>query len=212
MIENYKKDKNGVIFQVQKNKINYNLDYIKNSYNNYGTKVDNMSYLRYGYLVGILPNVINSILDVGYGNGSFLSVCKKKIDKCYGTDISGYMIPDGCSFIDSNEIFNRHFDVVCFFDSLEHFDDIYFLDKLNCDYIFISLPECHYISDKWFDDWKHRRVDEHLWHFNKKSLSSFMHGQGFELVNYSNIEDIIRTPIDENPNILTGVFKKIKNI
>ena len=41
-------------------------------------------------------------------------------------------------------------------------------------------------------------------------MEKFMIDQGYELVKFSNIEDIIRTPIDELPNILTGIFKKIK--
>ena len=37
------------------------------------------------------------------------------------------------------EPFSQHYDVITFFDSLEHFDDVYFLDKLNCDYVCISI-------------------------------------------------------------------------
>jgi SAM-dependent methyltransferase len=210
MLENYEEDKNGLIFQIEKNKINYDVNYINNSYNNYGPKVDNMSHLRYGFMSGVIQEKINSILDVGYGNGSFLNICKKNINECYGTDISGYEIPKDCTFLDIDKIYNCYFDVVCFFDSLEHFDDVYFLEKLNCSYIYISLPECHYLSDEWFMGWKHRRENEHLWHFNREGMKKFMEEQGYELICYSNIEDIIRTPIDLLPNILTGIFKKIK--
>ena len=74
----------------------------------------------------------------------------------------------------------------------------------------ISVPECHYFSDEWFVSWKHRRKDEHIWHFSSKSLIEFMNSQGFILINISNIEDNIRRPVDDIGNILTGVFKKIK--
>jgi hypothetical protein len=212
MIKNYKKDKNGLIFQIEKNKIDYDFNYVNIRYNTLGTKGQEMSYLRYGFITGVLQKEINSILDFGYGNGSFLNVCKNKIERCYGTDISGYEIPQNCIFIESEKIFDYHFDIICFFDSLEHLDDVYFLDKLNCDYICISLPECHYLSDEWFDKWKHKRENEHLWHFNRDSMKNFMQDQGYELITFSNIEDIIRTPIDNLTNILTGVFKKIDDI
>ena len=42
-------------------------------------------------------------------------------------------------------------------------------------------------SDDWFRSWKHRREDEHIFHFNDQSL------------------------IDDNKNILTGIFKKKSN-
>jgi hypothetical protein len=207
MLENYKVDEFGVIKQKKIiNKItDYNLNYIKNSYNSYGEKVNNISHLRLGYLIGAIGK-INKLLDVGYGNGDFLKLASTFIENCYGNDISGYEIPNNCSFID--DIFKENFDVICFFDSLEHFDDINFIKNLKTTYIYISLPWCHYHSDEWFLNWKHRREDEHIYHFNDISLIKFMENCGFEKVSISNIEDIVRTPINNDFNILTGIFKK----
>ena len=42
-----------------------------------------------------------------------------------------------------------------------------FVKKLKCKYILISVPCCHYYSDDWFKNWKHRRPDEHIFHFNE---------------------------------------------
>ena len=109
-----------------------------------------------------------------------------------------------------NTIFDGHYDVISFFDSLEHFDDIYFLDKLQCDYICISVPWCHNFNDEWFENWKHRRPDEHLWHFDEKSLRRFVESQNYEYVNHTNIEDSIRKTEYSYPNILTSIFKKVK--
>jgi len=148
------------------------------------------------------------LLDVGYGNGDFLKVCSQKVKSCYGNDVSNYPLPNGVKFIE--DITKHEFDVVCFFDSLEHFENIDFISKINTKYIFISLPWCHYKSDDWFSSWKHRREDEHLWHFNETSLVKFMSEMGYEVLKISNLEDIIRKPINEDENILTGIFKKIK--
>ncbi len=206
MLKNYKKLSNGIIKQIKVNKINYNKDYINKSYDSYGDLVSKMSHLRFGYLMGTVKRVPESILDIGYGNGDFLKTCKSQIKKCYGNDVSGYELPKGIESVD--DIKNGFYDVITFFDSLEHFDDISFIKDLNCNYIMISVPWCHYISDEWFDCWKHRRENEHIYHFNEKSLKNFMEENGYKLVVYSNIEDTIRKSKDEKENILTAIFKK----
>jgi hypothetical protein len=95
------------------------------------------------------------------------------------------------------------------FDVLEHFDDIYTIKKIKTNYFIISIPECHYFSDEWFTSWKHRKPDEHIWHFNSKSLINFMNEIEFEVVCFSNVEDVIRKSNDNHSNIMTGIFKKI---
>jgi SAM-dependent methyltransferase len=207
MLENYTKLDNGLIKQDSINKIEYNSEYITTSYNNYGLKTTQMAYLRLGYMLGVLKTIPTSILDVGYGNGEFIKTCTNIVKHCYGNDISGYPIPKGVEFVE--DIFSTKFDIVCFFDVLEHFENIYEIKNLQTEYIIISLPECHYFSDEWFQTWKHRRLDEHLWHFNKSSLITFMKEIGYESMDLCNIEDTIRKHPYEYSNILTGVFKKI---
>jgi hypothetical protein len=207
-IENYIKQKNGVIKQKNVNKIQYNYEY-SNKYNNYGENANYLSYIRLGVLLGSIGKIPESILDVGYGNGSFLNACKNIIKKCSGFDISGFPLPDDITI--ENSITDKKFDVVCFFDSLEHFDDINIIKELKCDYVFISVPWCHYFSDEWFLNWYHRRPNEHLWHFNDKSLCNFFNENGFERIYQSNFEDVIRknNTCNGNPNILSAIFKKI---
>jgi hypothetical protein len=206
MLENYELLDNGVIKQKTIfNKMQYGLDYSTLRYDSYGELTNYMSYLRYGYLVGVIGRIPDSIVDVGYGNGSFLTVCNKVVEHCYGYDVSDYPVPDGCQKLSN---LNSFYDVITFFDSLEHFDDISFVKDLNCNFICISVPECHYFSDDWFSSWKHRRPDEHLWHFNKQSLIEFMLECGFENVSSVNIEDNIRKHGFDYSNILTCVFKK----
>jgi len=127
-IENYIKLHNGVIKQKNINKIDYNFEY-SNKYNNYGEKANYLSYLRLGVLLGNINKIPNSILDVGYGNGSFLNASKNIIKNCSGFDISGFPLPDDISI--ENSIIDKHFDVICFFDSLEHFDDINIVKNTN---------------------------------------------------------------------------------
>jgi len=208
MMENYELTPNGVIKQKKIVNFlqNYDNNYIENRYNQYGEKGPQMAGLRLGYLISNLKEKPKSILDVGYGNGDFLKVCVQGIEKCYGNDVSGYPTPEGVEFVDN--IFKEHYDVICFFDVLEHFEDINFVKNLKCNFIYISVPWCHNFNDEWFMSWKHRREDEHLWHFNDKSIVNFFNEMGYELVVKSNVEDLIRTPIDDNENILTCIFKK----
>lgn len=206
MLSNYEKDKFGVIKQKTiSSKFVYDCNYSKQRYDSYKELSVYMSYLRYGFILGSIGKLPTSIVDVGYGNGSFLKVCSKTIKKCYGIDVSDYPIPENCEKLDS---FDRHFDIVTFFDSLEHFEDISFISKIDCNYLCISVPECHYFSDEWFENWKHRRPDEHLWHFNLESLTKFMFHSGYNLINSTNLEDIIRINGFEYSNILTCIFKK----
>lgn len=163
-----------------------------------------MSNLRLGYIIGSVGHVPESLSDVGYGTGSFLKCASSIVPNTFGHDVSGYPLPKNTQF--ESNIFERFYQVVTFFDSLEHFPAIYFLDKIKCKYICISVPWCHYFSDKWFDDWKHRRPNEHLWHFNQNSLISFMSHQGFDMINTCNYEDTIRKSTEPYENILSGVF------
>lgn len=205
MIENYFKLKNGVIKQKDVTKFEYDVNYVENSYNTYGELGMRMSYLRYGFMIGSLGFIPKKILDVGYGNGDFLSVCKNTIDTCYGYDVSGYKIPNGCLFTESLDV---EVDVITFFDSLEHFDDISFVKDLKTKYLLISVPWCHNLSDEWLLNWKHLRPNEHIYHFSEISLKNFMDENNFELINFVNLEDIIRQNKSTEKNILTAIFKK----
>jgi len=207
MLENYSRTSDGVVYQIDKTRIDYTKEYVNTRYVKYGELPTYMGYLRLGNIVGSIGKVPNSILDVGYGDGSFLKVCKNIIPKCYGYDISTYPIPDGCEI--SNSITENFYEVITFFDSLEHFEDINFVKKLNCDFVCISVPCCHYKSDEWFKNWKHRRPNEHLWHFNQNSLNNFMTNMGYLIVSSNNIEDTIRKNNENELNILTCVFKKV---
>lgn len=208
MLENYEKLEDGRIKQITCKPFIYDYSY-SDRYNSeeylFNTKI--ISYLRFGYIVGSIGKTPDSILDVGYGNGQFLLACSKQVKQCFGYDISEYNIPQGLTRVDS--MLNKFYDVITFFDSLEHFDDISFIKDLKCNYICISLPYCHYFSDRWFKNWKHRKPDEHLWHFNKEALITFMFNSGYEMVNTTNLEDTIRKSVNGEQNILIGIFKKL---
>ena len=88
MLDNYSKNVDGVVYQVDKNHIGYDKEYVNTRYVKYGELPTYMGYLRLGNIIGSIGGVPESILDVGYGDGSFLKVCENIIPDCYGYDIT----------------------------------------------------------------------------------------------------------------------------
>lgn len=210
MLDGYTVLKNGVIRQTGwfvAPKV-YDVNYIRERYETYGEKNEQMSEVRFNNIVKVIGKVPKTILDIGYGNGSFLKYASKFCET-YGSDISGYPIPEGSKFVD--KIDDKEYDVVCMFDVLEHFTDPTEVKKIKTKYLAISVPWCHYEKhgDNWFRGWKHRRPDEHLWHFNSLSLPKFLEPFGYELLDFSNVEDQIRQSTLPDPNILTAIFEKV---
>jgi len=208
MIDNYEITQDGVIKQTHITPFNYDIDYSDSRYSIFNDR-GNILNLRLGYIIGSIGKIPTSLMDVGYGNGDFLDSCAGFIPKLYGNDIHpAYPLNNGISFVDN--ILEQEIEVITFFDSLEHFTDLEWVKDLKCKYAVISLPWCYNgLNDEWFMNWKHRKPDEHLYHFNEVSLNNFMTRQGFKMINHCNIEDKIRTDKSLSPNILTACFQKI---
>lgn len=207
MLENYKKNKFGVIEQIVKYPFSYDSIYSDSRYSIFSDR-GNILNLRLGYIIGSIGKVPESLLDVGYGNGDFLNNCKNFIKSLYGNDIDPvYPLPEGINFVE--DITSHSVEVITFFDSLEHFHNIDFVKDLKCKYVIISLPWCYNGSnDDWFLNWKHRKPNEHIFHFDHISLEKFMDYNGYKMMNYSNLEDKIRIDNTLTPNILTACFIK----
>ena len=208
-MEGYTVDANGTVHQNTwfNAPVVYDVNYVRQRYDTYGDKNEKMSQIRFNNIVKNIGRVPYTILDVGYGNGSFLKHCKQYC-VAYGNDISGYPIPEGCTF--EANIFEKEWDVVCMFDVIEHMEDPFIIKNLKTTYLTITIPLCHYnkFGENWFMNWKHRRPDEHLWHYDESSLVKFAQTCGYNLVNLSHVEDEIRKPEFTLPNTLTGIFKK----
>ena len=100
MLKNYELLENGLIKQIEfvEEIQKYDVKYIDDRYNQYGEKGAQMAGLRLGHLLSVLDEKPNSILDVGYGNGDFLKLCKQGINNCYGNDITAQQSIDGLEF------------------------------------------------------------------------------------------------------------------
>lgn len=209
MVNNYEKTPEGVIRQVERKDFVYNEEYCFQKQSEQGgpEQEDKLSALRLGLIIGSLNSTITSLLDVGYGTGSFLKLASNVVKKCAGNDLSP-SIPLPTKILSVNDVTADYYDVITFFNSLEHMPDVNFLSQLKCKNVVITVPWCHYFSDNWFENWNHRRPDEHLWHFNEESLRRFMLKKGYTCSHYSNAEDIFRGSGLTYPNYLTAIFKK----
>ena len=181
---------------------------------NYAKKYDamphaRMSKLRADYVEKSFDSShIDSVLDVGHANGSFVKEMILREYKSFGTDLHG--IDFGVPEVELNG--PETFDLVTFFDSLEHFEDVREPLHKSKKYVLISLPNTPPKLELFKDSWKHYRPGEHLHYFNLKSLSLLMTEFGFHLTGYSYFEDQIREPSTFSnfscPNILSATYEK----
>ena len=153
----------------------------------------------------------DTICDVGFGTGAFLSEIghANPMTSLHGFDISPYPPP---YFVRIEPRWQeKEWDVVTFFDSLEHFDDLTCIKLLRAQTVVVSLPWYHpYLGPEWFARWKHRRPGEHLWHFTPEALAKLFTRAGMRAVYVGNPEDDVRLPEPDaqGPNILTMVFRR----
>jgi hypothetical protein len=104
------------------------------------------------------------------------------------------------------------FDILTFFDSLEHLPDPRApILKYEPSLVYVTLPECHHFyNSKWFMEWHHRKPGEHLWHWNRSTLDRFFLRLGYKPVLHSWHEDFLRKNGQcDLPNILSAIYTKI---
>lgn len=181
----------------------YDYTYIHDRYESYPT-TDAMSHLRLGFVRAVHPKP-GRLLDVGYGNGSFLKVATKAGYDAFGNDVHGCGEKFGIREVNLN---GAAWDIVTFFDSLEHFASLD-LPRHVCrqsNTVIVSVP-CLPDKEAEISAWRHYRPGEHLHYFTPMSLGLFMEGK--KLKACLDLEDTIRgSRKNGNWNILTAAFTK----
>jgi len=176
----------------------------------YNERSEKLQALRLGFVMGAHGDYVNSLIDVGFGNGAFMKFAKQQIKFVGGIDVTAVSVPDGCHKLERFD----PVDVVTFHDCLEHIPDLMFVRDIPAKTIVISLPYCH-IKDKglaWFEnDYPHLKKNEHLHHFDQNSLVKFMDNMGWHCTAISKHEDIIRRR-EVDWNILSASFKRKQEI
>jgi hypothetical protein len=216
MIDNYEMDPFGVIHQIDFTPIQYDKQYIS-YYEDKSDRTIKLGYQRLGWILGILGRIPDSVLEVGYGTGTFIEAARiTGVADCAGYDIAKYPLPDGVRFVEWDDALKTGWDLVAMFDVLEHIPDLSFLGNLEAGHLAIAVPYCRYrelgnAGDAWFRTWRMLLPNEHLHHFDRESLVALLAHHGFECVTLNTFEDGIRLrPRETGPNILCGFFRKAR--
>lgn len=142
MLDNYRIDTFGVIHQIAFTPITYDKQYI--SY--YEAKSDRtikLGYQRMGWIMGLMDRLPSSVLEIGYGTGTFIEAAQiARVPDCAGYDIARFPLPEGTRFVEWEEALGRSWDIVGMFDVLEHIPDLAFLERLDARHMAIAVPYC----------------------------------------------------------------------
>lgn len=212
MLDNYHIDEFGVIHQTEFSPIEYDHEYLT-YYEKLSDRTIKLGYQRMGWLLGYLQHVPESVLEIGYGIGSFIEAAKiNGVSRCAGCDVEAFPLPEGVEFADWETAMSQTWELVAMYDVLEHIPDLSFLSKIKCRYMVIAVPFCRWkeLGDDWFRDWRMLLPNEHLHHFDTQSLVALMEHCGFKCLDTNFFEDPIRLrPGETGPNILSAMFERL---
>jgi SAM-dependent methyltransferase len=138
--------------------------------------VRKMSELRWNFVQSTLGLSAGSrILDVGYGNGAFLKRARDADMAIFGIDLHNEDFGIPVVGFDTNQ----DYDLVCFFDSLEHLPDFTPVLQLHSRHVVVSIPNTPDFILTTPRKWRHFKPGEHLHYFSRASLDGLMQTWGF---------------------------------
>lgn len=171
---------------------------------------EEMSRLRWEFIQQHLALPEGSkVLDIGYGNGAFLKHAQRAGMEIFGIDLHGedFGVPEVTY---SSPI---GYDLVCFFDSIEHFSEFDKILGLNAGHVVASIPDPPELLLSQPHRWRHYKPGEHLHYFSRDSLDLLIHRWGLKhKVAEGHPEDTIRgkLTIDGRTynNIYTAIYSR----
>lgn len=197
------------IFQTDlKSTCSYGKSYL-NTYLSHST-CDEMSATRAGIVLQTINLQISAkIIDIGYANGAFLKVMKRLGFEVFGMDLHGQDMGIKEVGFDYPVVY----DLVSFFDALEHFEDISLPQQLQTRNAIVSLPLPPSFFPAYPEKWKHYKPGEHLHYFSPESLDEYMKRWGLtKRITSGHPEDAVRGRlfVDKNkyPNIYTAIYSR----
>lgn len=121
-----------------------------------------------------------SLLDVGIGDGAFLRTLEADPwIRRFGADVN----PAGISYLEEHGqlgSLEETYDVVTFWDSLEHIRDPRWALRAAAKVAIVSIPifndVAHVLASR------HYRPDEHYWYFTRAGFCAFADREGFDVV------------------------------
>lgn len=165
-----------------------------------------MSRLRWEFIQQALQLPADSrVLDVGYGNGSFLKHVQSDGMRIFGIDLHGedFGVPE----VDYGT--EQEFDLICFFDSLEHFGTFERPLSLRTRYAVVSIPNAPDFLLTGPQAWRHYKPGEHLHYFAPASLDRLMARWGMRRLASGHPEDAIRGKLTVGDRTLDNIYTAI---
>lgn len=147
----------------------YNLDYYENMLRMYSKSAEQISKIRWDFISEVNPS---RVLDYGCGCGWFRAYRPDYI-VVDTYDIGGYP---------QTGIILEKYDVVCFWDVLEHLDNFSEIEEILCNTNYVAITVPIKPSNIKLEEWKHFKPGEHLHYFNKKMLDVFFKKYGFKRI------------------------------
>jgi hypothetical protein len=206
----------------------YDEQYVAERYDRYPT-TERMSRLRLDLLDHVLfvqealperkPRAeLGRLLDVGYGNGSFIHGALRYGWDAYGNDVNPTEYPGvrRVGLPTQERTPGPRYRVITFFDALEHFESLDEVRRVvyNTDWIVVSVP----VPPPGFlghpETWKHWRPGEHHWYFHHPfSLEHVFRQPGREArVRYiGHPEDVIRQKLPDGQDNVMTVFLQCRD-
>lgn len=168
-----------------------------------------MSELRWNFIQRWLRLADGSrILDIGYGNGAFLKFARQ-----HGMEVFGFDVHDEDFGIPALDHGVAGFDLICFFDSLEHLPAFEHLFVLHPSAVIVSIPDAPDFLLETPREWRHFKPGEHLHYFSRHSLDLLMCEWGLttKLVEGFPEDDLrgkLRIGSRVHDNIRTAIYRK----
>lgn len=148
----------------------YDLDYIENMMRMYSKTAEDICKRRWVFVEECEPE---SVLDYGCGCGWF------RAWRPEGIEVDSYDINKSAL---QTGIQKESYDLICFFDVLEHLPHFVEIKSLlkSAKYVATTVPIKP--KDVRLKDWYHFKPDEHLQNFAEETIETLFSNYGFELV------------------------------
>lgn len=201
-VNGYKYEVNsyGMLKQLNPKKFDYSKAYLDKQ-----STTRNMSWLRIGYLLGVVSFdylTKATVLELGPGSGMFFDTLKPHVANIEGHDVA----KSEYSTVSLEYIQSNKWDLLCAFDVLEHFEEIDDLWKIDFEYGYFSMP-CPPANG--INNWRHLKPNEHIWHIPSESFKKWANDHKYEVLLNGQPEDLIRRRWDQKKaNINSFIIKK----
>lgn len=140
-----------------------------------------------------------ALLDYGCGPGAFHQASRN------GFQTSGYDINPHCGFPTLPE---GKIDILTMWDSLEHVPDpVGLIRSLDPKWLFLSTPNLESVRGD-IREWRHYRPREHIYYFDRHSLSVILESAGYVILEHNFGEGALRDP--QNPEAIISVVARKK--